>query len=301
MSARSNLVGIAFLLATTACGTGVRPGQAGLRYSGWGEGLHQDVKNEGFYFTWPWNDVYVYDVTWTSRTEAVEALTAEGLHVPVRVTVTYRPKRDELYKLATQLGPKYYEDVIQPSFETLTRAEFAKYAHNDLPARSPAIEQSVADQLRGAIRDKPIEIGRVSITHIQYDPNLTKAISDKRAAVERVEEKKSEVEIAAQDAEIARTTARGQSDAVRIQAQGEADAIVLKGTAQARAQEAIARTLTASYLKFKAFDSDATRYYFVPVGKDGMPIIVDTASGPAPHHAPPMGAASRQSSDNPYP
>jgi len=32
--------------------------------------------------------------------------------------------------------------------------------------------------------------------------------------------------------------------------------------------------------QYKAFDGPATRYYFVPVGKDGMPIIVDTGSGP---------------------
>jgi regulator of protease activity HflC (stomatin/prohibitin superfamily) len=118
-----------------------------LRYSGWSEGLHKDVKNEGFYFTWPWADNVVYGITWKSRTEEVEILTADGLHVPTRVSVTFRPRRSDLYRLATQLGPTYYQDVIQPAFRTLMRAEFAKYRHNEIPGRSPEIEQSMAEKL----------------------------------------------------------------------------------------------------------------------------------------------------------
>jgi regulator of protease activity HflC (stomatin/prohibitin superfamily) len=270
----------ALALFAVGCGTTVRPGQAGVRYSGWGAGLQKDVKNEGFYFQWPWNDVFVYDITWTSKTEEVEALTADSLHVPVKVTVTYRPRRAELPRLATELGRSYYEQVIEPSFLTLTRAEFARYRHNELGLNSPAIEQSIADKLRSVISSKPIEIDRVAISHIQYDGHVTAAISEKRAAVERVDQKASELLIAAQDAEIARTAARGQADALRINAQGQADAIVVRGEAQARAQDEIGKTLTTSYLKYKAFDNDSTRYYFVPVGKDGLPIIVGTDDAP---------------------
>ena len=275
-------LGPALAIFAVGCGTTVRPGQAGLRYSGWGAGLQKDVKNEGFYFQWPWNDVFVYDITWSSKTEAVETLTADSLHVPVQVAVTYSPKRGELQRLATELGPSYYKEVIQPSFLTLTRAEFAKYRHNELALNSPAIEQAIADKLRHAISSKPIDVDRVSIGHIQYDQRVTAAISEKRATVERVEQKTSELQIAVQDAEIARTAARGQADAVRIRAQGDAESIVVRGEAQARAQNEIGKTLTTSYLKYKAFDNDSTRYYFVPVGKDGLPIIVGTDGAAAP-------------------
>jgi len=65
-------------------------------------------------------------------------------------------------------------------------------------------------------------------------------------------------------------------DALRITAEGEAQAMIIKAKAQAEAQHAINKTLTKSYLQYKAFDSDATRYYFVPTGKDAMPIILNT-------------------------
>lgn len=260
---------------STGCATSVKPGQAGLRYFGWGSGLQRDAKSEGTYFEWPWDDVVVYSIVWRSQTEDVDVLTQDVLHVPTRVTVVYRPKRAELHRLVTEIGPNYYRDIIEPPFLTTTRAEFAKYRHNDLARNSPGIELAIRDKLRLAISGKPLEIDRVSITHIQYDGRVTSAISDKLSTVERVEQKASELKIAQQDAEIARTAASGRSDAIRIQAQGEADAIVLRGQAQGKAQTEIGRTLTPSLLKYKAFDNDSTRYYFVPVGRDGLPIIVD--------------------------
>lgn len=51
--------------------------------------------------------------------------------------------------------------------------------------------------------------------------------------------------------------------------------MIARGDAQAKAQKAITKTLTTKYLSYKAFDNPATRYYFVPVGKNGLPILID--------------------------
>jgi hypothetical protein len=51
---------------------------------------------------------------------------------------------------------------------------------------------------------------------------------------------------------------------------------IIKGKAQAEAQQAIAKTLTKEYLQYKAFDGSATRYYFLPTGKDGLPVFINT-------------------------
>ena len=40
----------------------------------------------------------------------------------------------------------------------------------------------------------------------------------------------------------------------------------------------ISKTLTKQYIELKAFDNPATRYYFVPTGKDGLPLIINTGS-----------------------
>lgn len=257
------------------CGSTVRPGQRGVKYWSLGTGLQKEVKREGFYFLWPWNDMVKYDVTWQSRTEKLEILTADALHIQTSVTVTFRPRADQIYALHTELGPQYYERVVRPSFLAISRSEFARHEHDALARDEPEIERRILEVLRTVIDGKPIEVDKVAIEHVEYDKNLSAAISTKLATAQKVEQKNAEVQIALRDAEIARTLAKGRSDAVRIEAEGESAAIVLKGEAQKRAQAEITKTLTASYLRYKAFDGDATRFYFVPVGKDGMPIIVD--------------------------
>ncbi len=269
-----------FLMGTTACGTTVRVGEKGIKYLALSaSALQQEVKSEGFYFQWPWNGIVKYDITWKSTTEKVEILTAEGLHVQSDIAVTYRPQQENLYRLQVEIGPAYYEKVIKPSFLTIMRGEFAKHRHNDLGKDSGDIEQQILVQLRDTVVEKPVEIDRVSIVHIEYDRAVTGAISAKLGAAQRAERKESELKIAERDAEIARMAAHGRADAVRIEAEGEAAAIEVKGKAQAKAQAEITKTLTSSYLHYKAFDNNSTRYYFVPVGKDGMPIIVNAEGG----------------------
>lgn len=267
---------VAAMAVLAGCGSTIRTGQLGVKYSALKKpAVQQQIKPEGFYFRWPWNGYVAYDVTWQSKTEVVEVLTTDALHVTTRATVTYRPDRAQIYELATQIGRQYYEEVIRPPFVTIARAEFARHLHSDLAKASPVIEQQIAEELRAAIAGKPLQIDRVSVDHIAFDPTVTKAISAKLAMQQVVEQKKFEIEVADRDAEIARTQARGQADAIRIRAEGEAKAIVLKGDAQALAQAAIAKTLSTGYLQYKAFDNAATRYYFVPTSsRSGLPIIL---------------------------
>jgi len=268
------LAAVAGLLG--GCGTMIKPGELGLKNIVFDKpALGKDVRPEGFYWQWPWNSMISYDVTWQSRVESIEILTADDLHVSTSVVVTFRPRAEELYELHTQIGLSYYSDVIQPTFITLVLTEMTNFKHNDLARESATIEARVLDKLKKALRDKPLDVDSVWIRHIEFDPALTEAISVKLAKEQEVEQKAHELESARLDADIARAEAQGRSDSVRIMALGEADAIVIKGKAQAEAQGAIIQTLSKEYLQYKAFDSDATRYYFVPVGKDGLPLIID--------------------------
>ena len=276
------LIGIAILAVVLAgCGATVRPGQRGIKY--WAlrsPGLQKEVKREGFYFLWPWNGMVRYDVTWQSRTEKLDILTSDALHIQTSLTVTFRPKADQIYALHTEVGPDYYDRIVRPSFLAISRSEFARHEHNALAKDEPEIEERILEVLRSSVDGKPIEIDKVAIEHIEYDRNVSAAISTKLATSQKVEQKDAEVRIAERDADIARTVAKGRADAVRIEAEGESAAMVLKGEAQKKAQAEITKTLSASYLRYKAFDGNATRFYFVPVGKDGMPIIVDAGGEP---------------------
>lgn len=282
MNRNALLAGVVALLTSGCLGTSIQPGYMGLKYVVLDEpALQKEPRAEGFYFQWPWNEMVSYDVTWQSQDEEVAVLTEDDLHVMTTVTVTFRPKIKELYELHTKLGRTYYADVIRPAFVTLARSEFARHKHNDLAKHSPKIEEQVLSQLTKALRGKPLEIGRVSVKHIKFDAMVTDSISKKLAMEQKAEQKEFELKIASREAEIARAEAQGVSDSVRIRATGEAKAIVIKGKAQGEAQAAIVKTLTTQYLQYKAFDSKTTRYYFVPVGKDGLPLIINAEAAGA--------------------
>jgi regulator of protease activity HflC (stomatin/prohibitin superfamily) len=274
---RSLIVSLVLLSTTAACGATVNPGEAALKYKALRKPAFRDeVLGPGYYPLWAWNRLLIYDTTSQNRDEVVHVLTADNLHVPVTVNVTYHPLQAELYNLQLEIGPDYYEKLVGPAFITLVRAEFSRHLHNDLARESTAIEQSVHEKLAKIANEHHIEIDQIAIRHIDFDATVTQAISRKIATRQQAEQKQYEVEIAERDAEIARTTARGRADATRIQAEGDAAAIVARGKAQAEAQETIGRTLTTRYLQYKAFDNHQATFYFMPTGKNGLPVIVDS-------------------------
>lgn len=270
-------------LLVIGCGASIRPGEAGLKYKALRTpALGRTIYESGYYPLWSWNRMVVYDVTTQSQTTQIHVLTKDNLHVPATVTVTYHPDRKRLYELHTEIGPNYYDELIGPAFVTLVRGEFSQHLHNDLSSEGSVIEGQVKTRLQEMVKDRYLVIDQVAINHIDYDDTVTRAISGKIATKQQAEQKKIEVEVALRNAEIARTTAQGVSDATRIQAEGDASAIVLRGKAQAEAQEAVNKTLTPRYLQFKAFDQRNATYFFVPMGKDGLPVIVNAGSGAPP-------------------
>jgi regulator of protease activity HflC (stomatin/prohibitin superfamily) len=264
------------LLLLQGCVWVVQPGQAALFYRPRRTpAFSNKVMDPGRYRTWGRSKLVVYDLTSQNRNEVVHLLTADNLHVPVTVTVTYHVRKDQLYKLHTEIGPDYYQKILGPAFITLVRAEFSQHMHNDMAKESPQIERIVREKLEEIALKHALEIDQVAIRHIDYDDTVTASISRKIATRQQAEQKVYEVQIAERDAEIIRTQARGRADATRLQGEGDAAAIVARGSAQAEAQDKIGKTLTPGYLQYKAFDNHAASYFFVPTGKDALPVIIN--------------------------
>ncbi|MFT3928442.1 MAG: prohibitin family protein [Myxococcales bacterium] len=278
----SRLLFLALILSFAgACAQSVRAGEAGLLYRARRTpALKNEVLAPGRYQVWGFKSIILYDITSQNKDEVVHVLTADNLHVPVTATVTYHVRKDQVYKLHTEIGHDYYGKILGPAFITLVRAEFSQHQHNDLAKESPVIEKVVRDKLQKIASGHYIDVDQVAIRHIDYDDTVTASISQKISTRQRAEQKTYEVQIAERDAEIVRAAARGRADATRIQAEGEAAGIIARGQAQAQAQDAIAKTLTPAYLQYKAYDNHGASYFFMPTGKDGLPVIVNAQNKP---------------------
>ncbi len=160
-----------------------------------------------------------------------------------------------------EVGGNYYQEVVKPELLSLVRNEFSHYKYSFVSPKSPEIESKIFTRLVELTRGKHLEFDRVTVKHIEYPKVVTMAVDEKLAVQQAIEQKDYEIKIAEKNAEIQRILAKGQRDA----------------------QQIIDAGLTPRYLQYKALEvqdnlttSPNAKFFFVPLGKDGLPIIVDT-------------------------
>jgi len=256
------LFSILMIFALTGCASVVKTGYKGMMWKPWGEGLKTTkIYDDGLVWKWPWNGVIKYNVQWRQKQIKVPLLTADELHVTITLSVIMRPDPKKLIPLELEIGRDYYTNVVEPAFFTITRSTFSNYSHKDMTVKGSQIEADILERLRAELKGKHMQFNSVTLDHIMYSPLVTEAVDRKLATQQRIEEKEYEMGIAEKDAEIQRILARGQRDA----------------------QEIINQKLTQQYLQFRALEvqeklatSSNAKFFFVPMGKNGIPLIVDT-------------------------
>jgi len=264
---------VALLLLTTACGTTIQPGQRGLFWRPLSQGLSQEPLKDGFYWRAPWNDVFVYDVRWQSHTEDIDALSADDLQVLIKAAVILRPIPEELYFLNQEVGSAYYSQVVKPQFMAAVRSVVSGYNMVTVPEKSTEIASKVRAVVTENLKGRHLEVQNVALSDVDFPQIVLRAIEQKQAKEQEKEQKEFELTIAAKDAEIARTRAKGEGDAIRIRADGEAEGLRIRAVGQAQAQDTITKTLTPDYLKYKLYDSPNAKTIIVP-DKLNVPLIL---------------------------
>jgi len=272
-------VALAVLLLTTACGTTIQPGQRGLFWHPFTEGLSTQPLKDGFYWRAPWNNVYRYDIQWHSFTEDIDALSADDLQVLIKAAIIIRPIPDELYFLAQEVGDDYYPRIVKPQFMAAVRSVVSGYNMVTVPEKSAEIASKVRAVVVENLKGRHLEIQNVALSDVDFPQIVLRAIEQKQAKEQEKEQKEFELTIASKDAQIARTRAKGEGDAIRIRAEGEAEGLRIRAIGQAQAQTTISKTLTPSYLRYKLYDSPNSRMVLLPENMKA-PIIINSGEGP---------------------
>jgi regulator of protease activity HflC (stomatin/prohibitin superfamily) len=277
---------ISVLLLATACGTTVQPGQRGLFWHPFSEGLSTQPLKDGFYWRAPWNDVYLYDIRWHSFTEDIDALSADDLQVLIKAAIILRPIPEELYFLNQEVGPDYYPRIVKPQFMATVRSVVSGYMMVTVPEMSAEIASKVQAVVVEKLKGRHLEIQSVALADVDFPPIVLRAIEQKQAKEQEKEQKEFELTIASKDAEIARTRAKGEGDAIRIRADGEAEGVRIRALGQAKAQETITRTLTPAYLQYKLYDSPNSNMILLP-DQLKAPILINPGESPSAEHRTP--------------
>ena len=111
-----------------------------------------------------------FDVTYSTRKEAIRTNSSEGLQLDIHFAVIYRPVVSELYELDTEIGLNYYDEVVGPEFRSAARGVFARHSYTELQRQNEKIEDEIEADLRRRINGKHVEIASITMEAVEYAP-----------------------------------------------------------------------------------------------------------------------------------
>jgi hypothetical protein len=101
-----------------------------------------------------------------------------------------------------EIARESYENYIKEPFRTLVREEFAKYEGLAVPDHLADMGQSIQDELTARLKDTPFQVIQVVVGNAQPPAQVLEKIALKVAAVQELERKATELEIANRSKEI---------------------------------------------------------------------------------------------------
>ena len=203
------------------------------------------------------------DVRPITFSEPFQILAQDDLNVAFQIHVVLRVQPGTVQSVVEAYSAdQWYDRYVKEPFRSFARQAIQAYASHELKAQRPAIAEQIQVNLAAYLDGSPFEIINLSIGNIDYPDVVAQAVEEKLAAMQLLQQKETQKEIAQKDAEI------------RIE---EA-----KGIAQA--QEIINTTLTENYLQHEAINAQRAMAnspnhttVYIPVGSNGIPIVYTTS------------------------
>jgi regulator of protease activity HflC (stomatin/prohibitin superfamily) len=185
----------AVLAACAGCGGAViQPGHRGLLFDPNQGGLQHEVLAPGYHRLAASARIEDFDVTYSTRREAMSAPTGEGLVVDARFAVIYRPIVSELYQLDTEIGPSYYDEVVGPELRSAAREVLGRHSYLDLVRQADKLEDEIESDTRRRIAGKHIELSSVTLENLQLPPEIVAAVRAREIADQNAQREKAEHE-----------------------------------------------------------------------------------------------------------
>ncbi|MHB2026167.1 MAG: prohibitin family protein [Elusimicrobiota bacterium] len=199
--------------AVAICGcASIGPGRVGLLWRA-SNGTQQKTYSEGLHVVAPWNQMYIYNLRTMSHNEVLNVIASNGLAIRLDATVRYHLKRDQIVALQREIGPNYYDVILEPLLRSDARRVFGRYTPEEIySTKRDVIEKEIREGLDDKLKGKHISLEAVLIRNVELPEAIRRAIDEKLAAEQDVLKMKYIIQVA-----------QAQADKKRIEAQGIAD------------------------------------------------------------------------------
>ena len=220
--------------------------------------------SEGVHLVNPLATMELMSVRTKEVFEHAEAPSKEGLNVALEVSCLYHLKASEAANVYRQVGPNYEAVVVNPQFRAAIRGITVNHEAKDLYTSSrELISTEIFKDLEGNLGKRGIVVETILLRKVDLPKLVVEAINAKLAADQQAQQMRFVLDKERQEAERKRIEAQGIQDFQRIISQGLTEQLLRwKGieTTRALAESPNSKTVIIG-------------------GRDGMPLIFNTATG----------------------
>jgi regulator of protease activity HflC (stomatin/prohibitin superfamily) len=254
-----------------------------------------DVVDPGLHVKIPYADtVEEMEVRERAFTMDLDAASQDPLELPIKVTVNWLVKRNQVKDLYVQFGSldQFEKRIILPRLNDSVKGITSRYTVNDLLRK----RTEYRDLSKKAFEDRmpdDVQITGFSIVNIGFPPEYTKAIRDKQVAREQAETERFVLDRQKLTTTQVTQTAEAQRDADKARADGRAYEIKVEGEAKADAVrilgEALAKNpLVVEYRKIEKWGGAFPTTFMG--GEQGVNMLWSLPGAGSPAAAPPANS-----------
>jgi len=205
------VVAVSAISMSAGCAT-VGPGHVGVLWTASG-GTEPRTYGEGLHTVAPWNDLSIYDLRSMSHDEVLDVIAVNGLGLKLDASVRYHLNPSEVVPLQKEIGPDYYQKILEPVLRSEARRVFGRYTPEEIySTKREIVEREIREGLLSKLEGKHIILEALLIRDVVLPDAIRRAIDQKLAAEQEVLKMKYVVEVARAAAEEKRVEAQGIYD-----------------------------------------------------------------------------------------
>ncbi|KAI9735426.1 MAG: Prohibitin-1, subunit of the prohibitin complex (Phb1p-Phb2p) [Claussenomyces sp. TS43310] len=188
-------------------------------------GVKDEVMNEGTHFLIPWlQKSIIYDVRTKPRNISTTTGSKDLQMVSLTLRVLSRPEVKMLPKIYQNLGQDYDERVLPSIGNEVLKAIVAQFDAAELITQREAVSNRIRTDLLKRAQEFNIALEDVSITHMTFGREFTRAVEQKQIAQQDAERARFIVEKAEQER---------QANVIRAEGEAESADTISKAVAKA--------------------------------------------------------------------